>query len=144
MDKHSVASKDVNCRISNTDSVEIVRVNLRVPPVPPTDFSSSKVVKVTYFLCVCMNKRHGHIIRLHSFNSIQNKFIRMQIETSTGCCNGSPKNKIPITIGTYPLDDGESNPSGSAQPTAPLIESTSSDSADKGSTVIIKHNKYIG
>lgn len=54
MESKSVASKDANCRISNTSTAEIVRINIRVPPVPPTDYSSSNVVKVTYFLCVCM------------------------------------------------------------------------------------------
>lgn len=54
-EKKSVAYKGVKSRISNSNAVEIVRVNLDVPPIPPTDFESSKVVKVTYYLSVSMN-----------------------------------------------------------------------------------------
>lgn len=51
-EKQCVTEKEVKCRISNTTSVEIVRVNLQVPPVPPTDSNSSNIVKVTYFIKV--------------------------------------------------------------------------------------------
>lgn len=77
-DIQSVISKDVSCRIANTLTVEIVRVNLQVPPVPPTDFLSSNVVKVTYFLCVRKNKLLYllYLNYLHHFNSIVNKIER--------------------------------------------------------------------
>lgn len=60
----------------------------------------------------------------------------MQIETSTGCCNGSPKNKIPITIGTYPIEDVDSSSNERPPPTAPLLNSVLEDSADKGNFAI--------
>lgn len=51
-EKRSVAEREVRCRIADTNSIEIVRVNLEVPSIPPTDYSTSNVVKVTYYLSV--------------------------------------------------------------------------------------------
>lgn len=96
-----VGRQSASCRISNTTSVETVRLNVEVPPVPPTDCDSSNVVTVTYFL---------------------------KVTTSAGFCNGSPENSMPITIGTYPIEDVVApNANATApitdQPTAPLLDS---------------------
>lgn len=55
----------------------------------------------------------------------------------TGDCNGRPTNTIPITIGTYPIEDFDApNSIASApvlnQPTAPLLDSAFGQSLDKG------------
>lgn len=65
------------------------------------------------------------------FNFIQTIELQFyaQIETSTGCCNGSPKNKIPITIGTYPIDDVDPPP---RPRIASVPDSVAEDSVDKG------------
>ncbi|KAG4069557.1 hypothetical protein HA402_006923 [Bradysia odoriphaga] len=52
------------------------KINVTVPPVPPTDESTSNIVKVTY---------------------------RLRVRGSAGCCREDPVLDIPITIGTYPI-----------------------------------------
>ncbi|XP_055312538.1 arrestin domain-containing protein 17-like [Sitodiplosis mosellana] len=79
-----------------------LRVNFEIPPVPPTDCVSSNIIHIEYAI---------------------------HITGSVGFCHGDPVIKIPIKIGTYPIQDGAhgntvagtSNVVVIPQPTAPVI-----------------------
>lgn len=96
-------------------------VNFLVPPTPPTDSTSSKIVHVSYHLLVSVNlitttkiplctvckctMLYSHAdmhIQLPIFFSF---FHGNKIEGLTGCFHLNPTIKIPITIGSYPILD---------------------------------------
>ncbi|XP_031621629.1 uncharacterized protein LOC116339736 [Contarinia nasturtii] len=57
---------------------ENIRVNIKVPAIPPTDFSTSNIIKFKYWIRVIV---------------------------SVPCCHSDPVFELPVTIGTFPIDD---------------------------------------
>lgn len=43
---------DQNAHGCDANQEEVVRVNIGIPPIPPTDFSSSNIIKVKYMIRV--------------------------------------------------------------------------------------------
>lgn len=56
-EKQTIIKKTVFALIENSN--EVIRVDLQVPPIPPTDFATNNIVNVTYHLRVC-NKFYIH------------------------------------------------------------------------------------
>lgn len=63
------------CEHSDT---KFLRVNLKVPPIPPSDDMTSNICKVRYYL---------------------------HIKAPTSCCRDDLELDLPITIGSFPLSD---------------------------------------
>lgn len=58
METISITEQDTRgCDVS---SEEIIRVNIEVPPIPPTDFSTSNIVQVRYSIRVSNAQRVYH------------------------------------------------------------------------------------
>ncbi|XP_055296096.1 arrestin domain-containing protein 1-like isoform X2 [Sitodiplosis mosellana] len=79
--KHKIerdAIAEVQTRGCFPQQKQAYTVNILVPPTPPTDVTTSKIVHVKYHL---------------------------RIEGLTGCCHINPTITIPITIGSYPILD---------------------------------------
>ncbi|KAJ6645788.1 Arrestin domain-containing protein 17 [Pseudolycoriella hygida] len=75
-EKRGIAIQEIRAYGANTN--DVISVNFLVPPIPPTDLSSSNVIKVSY---------------------------KLKVIALIGACHRDPKVFIPITIGTYPLRD---------------------------------------
>lgn len=50
-EKQTIVKKMVNVHIQNT--YEMINVDLQVPPLLPTDFSTNSIINVTYYVFVC-------------------------------------------------------------------------------------------
>ncbi|KAJ6636592.1 Arrestin domain-containing protein 3 [Pseudolycoriella hygida] len=72
----TIELEEQRCLGCNTNQSQSRTVNITVPPVPPTDESTSNIVKVSYLL---------------------------RIKGCADCCREDPVLDLPITIGTYPI-----------------------------------------
>ncbi|XP_031621627.1 uncharacterized protein LOC116339733 [Contarinia nasturtii] len=72
----SITEQDTRgCDVSEE---EIIRVNIEVPPIPPTDVTASNIINVVYSI---------------------------RIIGSVACFHSNPVLDVPITIGSYPIQD---------------------------------------
>ncbi|KAG4071526.1 hypothetical protein HA402_011680 [Bradysia odoriphaga] len=69
--------RSAGCR-ANRIGIKSTKVNIVVPSLPPTNFSTENICRFNYFL---------------------------RVTAITGCCHRNPHFKIPVIIGTYPITD---------------------------------------
>lgn len=55
----------------DANQMEIIRVNLELQPLPPTDFSTSNIVKVRYSIRVSGRKQIHRITYLYRLSSVR-------------------------------------------------------------------------
>lgn len=110
------AIAEVETRGCYAQQKQAYTVNFLVPPTPPTDSTSSKIVHVSYHLSVSMKlmsyNNWNTKYCLHVHIQLRNFFLYFhgnQIEGLTGCFHINPTIKIPITIGSYPISDQPPN-----------------------------------
>lgn len=109
------AIAEVETRGCYAQQKQAYTVNFLVPPTPPTDSKSSKIVHVSYHLSVSVNlitsieTPTSIPISTHSNGKLLTLFHGNQIEGLTGCFHINPTIKIPITIGSYPISDQPPN-----------------------------------
>lgn len=95
-------------------------VDLKVPAIPPTDFSTSNIVKVHYTIRVSKTDSRGFdVLFFFQLFSLFYSFIQIA-GTIDSCCNSIDPLDLPITIGTIPILDNFDtiNPVISGQPTS--------------------------
>lgn len=80
---------------------KLIRSNIRVPSTPPSDISSSNLIKVEYYLGV---RNHDHFVILR-FDCINTNRFSAQIMGSVSGCHLNPVVKVPLVIGSFPIRD---------------------------------------
>lgn len=75
---------------------EGIYVNMKVPSLSPTDLSSSKIIKVKYFIRVSRNPTLNQLF-------LQDENLFSQVMGLVGDWHENPVIEFPITIGTHPI-----------------------------------------
>lgn len=67
----TIVITEEDTRGCDVNQTEKIRLNISVPAVPPTDFSTSNIVKVRYSIRVSDDSLCNHLkfLKLHSFKS---------------------------------------------------------------------------
>lgn len=127
-----VAKETQGC---SENSNEIIRANLDIPPIPPTDSTSSSVVKVTYYLQVVEHLIFFNFVIFVNISFWKNK---SQISATLGLCHKNPVLRIPITIGTRPIQDSSSG-SIPQTPSSPTLSLPPAYPMDEGKNCHSEH-----
>lgn len=93
---------------------ELYRVNLEIPPIPPTDDTTSNICKVRYFIRVSLEFNAESIkyaLTLVVLNLTTPRFLfDLQVCGSVACCHNDPTIRMPVIIGSIPITDTVSFP----------------------------------
>lgn len=68
--QETISIIDQDTRGCDVSQEEIIRVNIEVPPIPPSDSSTSNIVKVGYSIRVSFSKSIDHFLIVTDFGFI--------------------------------------------------------------------------